>query len=309
MRPSDTPEGTTRRALIALGKAQSQEFYAILERFARQRWAFRLGAHARRADLMVKGASLWPLWVGEPARASEGLDLLDMKKLPAAELRALILDIGGAALPDTTPPDGLVFDVNSLVVSPPKRTASGYVFTPMRLQVSLGAAQLPLQLNVASGDMPTPPPEEVELPTLLSEFAGAKVRAASKETCLAEKLHMCLGIGFEHQRMQDLYDMYLLVTHAHLSGSRLIAAIRHTLDRRMSRLPSDDLPPFLTPDFVRSGVRNAAWNAYKRKLQLKRGLSLPEIMSALQMFFITPLELMGRNHTFTANWQGSGLWE
>lgn len=309
MRPSDTPAAATRRALIALGKEQGKEYNALLEQLARERWVFRLGAHARRAELMVKGATLLPLWVGEQARPTAGLDLLDLKKHSADALRTLLQEVCSAPLPNDAPQDGLMFDTGSLQLDEPQRTDSGYVFVGFSLPVHLEATQTTLRIDVASGDMPTPPPEEATLPALLAILPPAKARVSSRDSFLAEKLHMCLGIGLEHLRMQDLHDLYLLAQHAHFAGNRLSAAIRHTLERRIARLPTEDLPPFLSPDFLRSTVRNAAWSAYRRRLHLQQPQSLPELMSALQMFFITPLEAMARNRPFTANWQGAGLWE
>ena len=64
-------------------------------------------------------------------------------------------------------------------------------------------------MDVGFGDAVTPPPENVEFPTIL-EFAAPRLRAYRRETVVAERFQAMVMLGIANSRMGDFYDIWLI---------------------------------------------------------------------------------------------------
>ena len=65
----------------------------------------------------------------------------------------------------------------------------------------LQRAKIPIQIDIASGDIVTPAPSGTDDPTLLG-FPGPHLLAYSKETVAAEKLEALVKLGIANTRMK-----------------------------------------------------------------------------------------------------------
>ena len=67
-----------RDRLLTRAKIQGVEFQHFLDRYACERFLYRLGQSDLRERLVLKGASLLSIWMDEPYRPTRDIDLLAM---------------------------------------------------------------------------------------------------------------------------------------------------------------------------------------------------------------------------------------
>ena len=65
-----------RSRLLSRAKAEGTDFQLFLDRYACERFLYRLGESEVRDRCILKGASLLALWMDEPYRATRDVDLL-----------------------------------------------------------------------------------------------------------------------------------------------------------------------------------------------------------------------------------------
>ena len=66
---------SVRARLLDLARKSGDEFNFVLTRYGLERLLFRL-ASTHRAQFVLKGAMLFPIWSGSPHRATHDMDLL-----------------------------------------------------------------------------------------------------------------------------------------------------------------------------------------------------------------------------------------
>jgi hypothetical protein len=157
------------------------------------------------------------------------------------------------------PDDGLVFDLKSLE-SEEIREENAYGGVRITLTANLDGARIPLQVDVAFGEAVVPPPEAIELPTLL-DFPPIRLRGYPPEVTIAEKFEAMVTLGLANSRMKDYYDVWYLATHMRLEPARLHQAVRATFARRGTALPVE-APDGLSDVFGTDTERERMWQAF-----------------------------------------------
>ena len=77
----------------------------------------------------------------------------------------------------------------------------------------------------------SPPPEEVEYPSLL-DMPAVIVRAYRLETAIAEKCEAMVSLELANTRLKDFYDVYVLASDREFDAQVLSAApARHVRPR------------------------------------------------------------------------------
>jgi predicted nucleotidyltransferase component of viral defense system len=117
------------------------------------------------------------------------------------------------------------------------------------LLAHLGAARIRVQVDVGVGDTVVPDPEWIDYPGLL-DAPSPRLRAYSRETAIAEKVHAMVVLGSKNSRLRDFYDLHELASHATFDGDRLASALAATFTRRRTDIPVET-PIALTPALSR----------------------------------------------------------
>jgi hypothetical protein len=120
-----------------------------------------------------------------------------------------IKEIVGAMCEIEVDPDGIEFNRAAIEVSRIKEDAD-YEGVRVQFHATLAKARIPMQLDIGFGDVITPRPTEIEYPTLLN-FPAPVVRAYPRETVVAEKLEALTALGLLNSRIEDFYDLALLL--------------------------------------------------------------------------------------------------
>lgn len=112
--PSNIPASIKGR-LLQLSKQQREEFNYLLTRFAADRLLYRLSQSPYKQQFILKGASLFRIWNGEPHRATKDLDLLSYGENGIFYLEKVFKDI--CCIPFEN--DGIIFEHETVKVDTP----------------------------------------------------------------------------------------------------------------------------------------------------------------------------------------------
>jgi len=295
---------SVRDRLLAQAKAKNEEFQSLLTRYAGERFLYRLSQSPYQEQFLLKGATLFTVWSGQPHRATRDIDLLGFGENSVAYLEEIFRTVCSAEVEV----DGLVFNP-STVRGAVIKEGEEYEGVRLKILALLGQARIELQVDIGFGDAVTPTPYEIALPTLL-DFPAAKLRAYPPETVVAEKFQAMTKLGMANSRMKDFYDVWSLSKMFCFDGEVLSQAIAATFARRDTLIPST-LPLALTPTFSGDQDKQRQWQAFIRKGKLQAGeLTLEAVIEVLQGFLLPPTQALDRGEAFSSNWNPSQVrWE
>jgi hypothetical protein len=288
--------------LLQISKERIEDFNLTIQRYAMERFLYRLGKSDHRNRLILKGAMLFTLWGGPVYRPTRDLDFSGTKVIDIPEILALFRYICEIGVED----DGLVFDGESLSAEPIRDdTEHGGIRT--RFSATLGPARIRMQIDVGFGDAIEPPPESVEYPTLL-DFPAPGILAYPKEAAVAEKIHAWVDIGDRNSRLKDLYDLHEMLNCFRFEGDRITRSIAATFKQRNMNIDAE-MPAALTPRFFRDSIRRDHWLSYLSRNHLPDALADLAVVGELLMSFINPVwSSMAEGSEFKLVWEPGGPW-
>ena len=293
---------SVRHRLASIAESAGTDFQQILSAYAIERFLYRLSVSKHGKDFVLKGATLFTLWEGFPHRQTRDVDLLGFGDKSLERLIAVFQEILASNVPD----DGLTFskDVSGEAI----RAVQEYGGTRMNLIAHLGNARITVGVDVGFGDKITPPPKEVEFPTLL-EFPKPRVRAYPVETVVAEKLQALVTLGIANSRMKDFFDLWHIGRNTALDGAKLRAAIEGTFERRKTLVPSET-PIGLSAEFSENPMKQTQWRAFCRKaVKADKSAELHEVVEFLSAFLLPVLKAVGNSTEFKEKWPAGGSWK
>lgn len=294
---------SVRQRLLNRSRAQGEDFQVLLTRYGLERFLYRLSQSPHQDRFVVKGAMLFLLWEGEFHRTTRDLDLLAFGSSEIAQLEAAVREICMVAVPD----DGIVFHAET-VRGRLIREDQIYEGVRVTVEARLGAARLPLQIDVGFGDTIVPAPKNEDFPTLL-DFPAPTLPVYPKETVVAEKFQAMVELGITNSRMKDFYDLWYLSRYFAFDGPPLTRAIAATFERRGTPLPSET-PLALTDEFATDPTKQTQWRAFLRRGDLKtEDITLQEVIDTLSDFLWPPASAAATGTSFEAAWQPSGPWQ
>jgi hypothetical protein len=296
---------SVRQRLLNLARDRGLEFQRILVLFALERLLYRLSVSPFAGQFIVKGASLFALWLNDPHRQTRDIDLLGREEPSTERLAAHFADLCIQDVPN----DGLRFDAAS-VKAAPIREASNFGGVRVNLIAYLDNARIALQVDIGFGDAAVPEPEEVDFPTLLPEFAAPHLRAYQKETTIAEKLHAIVILERSNSRMKDFFDLYVLSQEFDFTMARLAPAARDAFARRGTPIPTE-VPDGLSQDFAQDPAKLSQWKAFLRQnvTPPRNAATLSDVIATVGEFLLPVLASAAsiRNNDEDV-WDAGGPW-
>lgn len=268
--------------LLNRARARGDDFNLILNRYAVERWLYRLSVSDHRESLWLKGAMLFALWFDQPHRPTRDADFLGIGELGREALAELV-----RAVSAIDHEDGMTFDPASVAVEE-IREETRYGGLRVRLTGNLGNARCSLQLDVGFGDAVIPGPDEVVFPALLDDLPAPRLKVYPRAAVVAEKLEAIVSLGMANTRMKDYFDLYALALEGAVETDDLAAAIAATFRRRGSTLPVE-LPVGLSEQFAGDVGKQAQWRAFLGKNRLA-GPGLEEAVKVVAEFLRLPLK-------------------
>lgn len=302
--PSAQFAQSVRDRLRSRAQARDEEYNFVLNRYAVERFLYRLSRTPHRERFVLKGATLLAAWATQPYRATLDVDFAGFGASDPASLEAVFREVSRAEVED----DGLAFDADRLRVEP-IRGGDEYGGVRVRTLARLGSAQIPFQIDISFGNAITPPAGEIAYPVLLPAFPAPHLRAYPRETVVAEKWEAMISLGITNSRLKDFTDVWILARDFPFDGHMLAAAMRATFTRRGTALPIGE-PVALTPTFTDTTERRNDWAIFlKRNKPMGVPATLVATAAALVPFLMPPTQALAAGGMFAGRWEPGGPWQ
>ncbi len=299
--PPKNVAASVRARLAQLAARQGYDFQQVLTTYAIERLLFRLSISSHTRDFVLKGATLFTLWEGFPHRQTRDLDLLGYGENNVEHLVTVFAQV----CTQPVEPDGLVF---GQVSGERIRAVEEYGGVRLHLSATLEKAVVPFGVDIGFGDAISPPPREVDFPTLL-DFPKPRLRAYPAETVVAEKFEAMVRLGMANSRMKDFFDLWHLGKTQNFDGQKLAKAIQSTFARRQTQFPQN-LPIGLSAEFATNPGKQKQWQAFCRKdSRLPTMGSLSEVIQFLVVFIGPPFFALAGGKDFSSHWVAGGPWQ
>lgn len=301
-RPVTNPAASARARLLESTRRRKGDFQLTLQRYAIERFLFRLGSSVHRERFVLKGATLFVLWSDETVRPTRDLDLAGYWANDADSLAAAFRDI--CSVP--CPADGIEFLLSTMEVDP-IRDAARYHGFRIRMNARLAGAVIPLQVDVGFGDAIVPAAVDVRFPVLLGGDQPS-IRAYRREVTVAEKLHAMVYLAELNSRYKDFFDVYVLASRFSFEGLVLSAAVAATFARRDSASLSP-WPIALTPGFFEAASRRQHWARFVQRSGLSSAPSDFGPVGESVLAFLAPVvQALSTDSPFDRTWAPNGPW-
>ena len=280
------------------------DYNLVLQRYAAERFLYRLGVSSEVDRFTLKGATLFLVWAGKEFRATRDVDLLSSGDEEHQSVRTSLVAI--CAVRD--PADGLSFDPGAIRIDD-IRDEQDYGGVRVKLVALLGNARIPLQVDIGFGDAIYPGRQEADYPTLLDQ-AAPRVWTYPRETTIAEKFEAMVRLGAGNSRMKDFWDIVALSQEFTFDGETLRTAIDETF-RRRGTLIGEVAPVALQRAFYQDEIRSGRWATFRTKSGER--LEVPPAFAQVGervIAFLGPVrESLARNESFARTWPKGGPWQ
>lgn len=288
--------------LLQLSRQQMEDFNYLLTRYAADRLLYRLSQSPYKHQFILKGATLFRIWSGEPHRATKDLDLLSHGNNEVSYLEKVFQEICCIQFED----DGITFGSETVKGEKIKQDQE-YEGVRIKLTGQLDATNIKVQIDIGFGDAVTPKAQEVEFPCILN-LPAPSLFIYSRETVVAEKFQAMVALGIMNSRLKDFYDIWFLGQKFEFQGNILCEALKNTFNRRKTSLPTA-LPFALTSEFAVDKDKQKQWKSFVNKGQLKtEQVSLPEVIAVVREFLMPPSLAAAQGEVFNKIWVPSKYW-
>jgi hypothetical protein len=301
---ADTVKNIAHSVNTRLKNIANQEkitFEYILLRYALERFLFRLGLSSHAERFVLKGASLFSVWLGPMYRVTRDVDLHSSGESSPVFLAKCFHEICNVSAPAQ---DGVVFDASSIKTSEIKKDQQ-YQGTRITLFAYIDQARVLLQFDIGFGDTIFPDPDFREYPVLLNA-EPPKIKMYPCYTVISEKFEAMVSLGIKNSRLKDFYDIWLLTEQFNFEYDILNTAIIKTFGQRKTAIPSER-PFALTAEFTTDSMKLAQWNAFLRKTNPKRRPADFNVVVSRITEFLMPL--IEKKLSIEAKWKAATGWE
>lgn len=299
MKKAVSNRGASIRAkLLEHARKTKQEFQFVLDRWAAERFLFRLGRSKLRKNFILKGATLFLIWRGDLPRRTRDIDLLGYGSSNVDDVARAMREI---CLIEAD--DGIVFHADDIAVIEIRADAE-YDGVRVKVPATLDKAKTTLQVDIGFGDVVMPAVEDRHIPTILP-LEAPSLRTYPAETVIAEKFQAMVQLDIANSRMKDFYDIWLLSQEQQFEMDRLADALKATFQRRRTELPSA-LPTALSEKFLEDKAK--LWREFLSRVGLSPSVGdLSNIAEAISGFLMPVVEHI---HTDTPSlwWSPGGPW-
>ncbi|HBK54888.1 MAG TPA: nucleotidyl transferase AbiEii/AbiGii toxin family protein [Xanthomonadales bacterium] len=278
-------------------RSQGDDFQRVLTRYAIERLLVRLSRTQATQDYILKGAMLFATWPTQAHRPTIDLDLLGQGDPHSTAIQNVFEAIFQVDVPE----DGIAFDRSTLRVESVREEAQ-YQGVRLTVNAVLGAARIPVQVDIGFGDHVHPRPTRAVFPPLLPDLPEARLLMYPPETVIAEKFEAMLRFGLSNSRIKDFYDIWLTIQTFDLQLPDVVEAVRGTLLQRQTPFPTDR-PDGLTAAYVASVNDMGLWTGFLRRTPpTLTPPDFPELQAMLRRFFAPVISALPAPESAHGRW-------
>lgn len=263
--------------LTNLQRETGKSHQYLIDRFAQERFLYRLSTGIHRDRFVLKGGLLITALTDRFYRATHDIDVRTLAENDPSAVKAMVFE----AISHDVEEDGMVFDAQAMIIEQIKAQGD-HRGLRLRIPARLGkSARAHIQMDMGFGDVVLLPYEEFEYPVLLAEYAVPVLRAYSVESVIAEKLEAIASLDQQSTRYKDYDDILSLAHHRRIHIAPLWHAITLTFERRGTAF--DRLMPALGSD--RTAKREHDYQAYRKREHVEGGSeAFAECLEGLRNF-------------------------
>ena len=292
---------SVHQRLLNYARTKDRPFNEVLQRFALERFLYRLGKSVQGRRFILKGALMLTAWKMPFSRPTRDIDLLGFIENTVDQVVSAIQAICHEPVVE----DGLRFAAKS-VVGEQIIEAANYSGVRLRFNAFLGQACIPIRVDVGFGDPLVPGSSSIKLPTIL-DFPPPELQGYSRESAIAEKYQCMVYLGQVNSRMKDFFDIWSLSTHFAFEGLILARAIQETFRWRGTLLTPD--PVVFTNAFAQDNEKQMQWQAFFRRLYLNElPITWHETIEAVSAFLQPVTQALVEGYSFDKRWVPGGPW-
>ncbi len=292
---------SVRARLHNHAKESGRPLQEYLQHYGLERFLFRLSKSEYGYRFILKGGLMFRVWKTASGRPTRDIDLHGITNNSISELENIVREIC-----DIHDDDGINFDSASIEGERIKEGAD-YEGVRIRFLGFIGRARIPMQLDIAFGDVIHPEAIEVDYPTLLAQ-ACPRLRVYPQETVIAEKFQAMVQLGVANSRMKDFYDIWLLSQEFSFTGSSLQLAIQKTFVNRKTGVEAQ--PFALTDEFAESARPSTQWTAFRRRMRIQGcPETLAYVVRDLRSFLLPIAQSLVSEELFEFHWSASARWQ
>lgn len=243
-----------------LAKEKHISAQLVMQNYMLERLLERISVSRYQQNFILKGGFLIAAMVGLDTRATMDMDAT-VKGLPVNEqtVREMFEEICKIELDDD-----VTFSLYSI-----GDIRQGDIYTGYRASLSANypPMEVPLKLDITTGDKITPKEIEYQFKLLL-EDRRISVLAYNLETIMAEKLETVISRGDQNTRPRDYDDIYILakLQYSNIGSNALKAALDATTEKRGSSVVVRDYHRIM--DTVKnSKVMQTQWKNYQKDFE------------------------------------------
>ena len=255
------------------------DFNLLLDRYAAERFLYRLSASGEVDRFTLKGAVLFRVWIEQELRPTRDVDFLA---------------VGGANHP--------TIRMRDIWRGQPEGGLRA------RLQGRLGVVRLALQMDIGFGDVITPERKQRNYPTLL-DLPAPHLWTYPRETLVAEKFEAMVSRGADNSRVKDLWDIACLARWFAFDGEILRTAIGETFSRRGTSF-TGERPVALLAVYYEDTARAQHWQVLQRQIATDADgpARLVDAGEELRRFLGPVCDSLIEESPFTQAWPAGGPW-
>ncbi len=248
---------SVHQRLLNHARNEGVRFNDVLQRYALERWLYRLSQSEHSERFILKGALMLIAWDLPVMRPTRDIDMLARVQNDLGGIRQLIADLCRVECED----DGLIFAAESVTT---ERIAEDALYEGVRAEFKgyLGNARIAMQIDLGFSDVVTPAPVDLTYPTILDQPAP-RLKAYNRETAIAEKFEAMMKLGELNSRMKDFFDIWSLARNQSFDGAILSKAISNTFTRRNTRKDLDAV--CFSETFGNSPDKQKQWQAFAKR--------------------------------------------
>ncbi len=292
-----------RDRLKNIARANDEDFNHVVVRYGLERMLYRLSKSEHSDQFVLKGATLFLYWQGEPHRPTIDADFTAIAEMGIEELEKIVKNLCNLEIDSE---DGVIF-LTETIEGKKIREGRAYEGIRVNLKALLGTQEFGVQLDVGFGDSMVPAPEEIDYPVLL-DFPSPRLKAYQKETIISEKFQNMIEMGLVNSRVKDFYDIWFLCKNFEFDGLELQDAFTGTFKRRKTAVP-EVIPLSLTDEMDQDEVMRTRWTVFLNDLGL-RGEDLPliDVINQIRSFVMPVSRSIHKKEEFDKIWKPDKGW-
>ena len=247
----------------------------ILQNYMFERLLVRLSVSEYKEKFVLKGGMLVAAIVGLDNRATMDLDTT-LKNLPLTPEAIRSASEQICAVPFD---DGVIFEIGTISPIHEDDIYGGY---RVMLNTRFDTLQIPLSIDVSTGDVITPHAMQYSFTQIFDEDQSYELWAYNIETILAEKVETILRRGVFNTRPRDFYDTCILSATQRFDKVVFAEALNATATHRGTAEQIADVPEILH-NIEESPELCTMWDKYRKQFAYAQDITYEKIMDAVRI--------------------------